>query len=44
MNYTVEYSRRKTIGIYIKDERIVVRAPNGADKKIIENFVLNNEE
>ena len=44
MNYTVEYSRRKTIGIYIKDERIVVRAPIGADKKIIEKFVLKNEE
>ena len=44
MNYTVEYSKRKTIGIYIKDTNVVVRAPIGADKKIIEKYVFENEE
>ena len=44
MNYTVEYSERKTIGIYVKEGEVIVRAPKRAPKKIINDFVLKNEE
>ena len=44
MDYTVEYSNRKTIGIYIKGEKVIVRAPKRAPKKLINEFVLKNEE
>ena len=44
MNYTVEYSERKTIGIYVTEGEVIVRAPKRAHKKIINDFVLKNEE
>ena len=44
MQYTVEYSKRKTIGIYIKNGEVIVRAPKGAPKAIINEFINKNEE
>lgn len=44
MIYTVEYSDRKTIGIYIKNGNVIVRAPKRASQKVIESFVLKNED
>ena len=44
MNFVVEYSKRQTIGIYIRDAEIIVRAPKGTPKKIVNDFVLKNEE
>ncbi len=44
VNYTVEYSNRKTIGIYIRDGKVLVRAPKKAPKSVINEFVLKNAE
>ena len=44
MDYIVEYSDRKTVGIYIKDSKIIVRAPKRVAKKLIDDFVSRNEE
>ncbi len=43
MDYKIIYSKRKTIAIQITKEcEVVVRAPYGASKKRIEDFVLSH--
>lgn len=44
-DYTIKYSRRKTLGLMItKTAAIEVRAPIGTSKKIIESFVKENQD
>lgn len=43
-NYTIKYSKRKTLGLYItKNAEIEVRVPNGTPKKVIEDFVNHHQ-
>lgn len=44
VNYNVEYSTRKTIGIYIRDGKVIVKAPKKAAKSVINEFVSRNTE
>ena len=39
MEYTVEYSLRKTVSLCIKNEKLIVKAPLGTSKSKIESIV-----
>lgn len=44
-DYTVKYSKRKTMGLYItKNAEIEVRVPLKTPKKVINNFVANHRD
>lgn len=42
MDYKVEYSKRKTISLCIKNESLVVKAPVGTSQKRIEEIVCSH--
>lgn len=43
-NYTIKYSKRKTLGLYItKNAEIEVRVPKATPKKVIEDFVNQHQ-
>lgn len=43
MEYSVIYSKRKTLSLQVKDSEVIVRAPRGISKKYIESFVQKHE-
>ena len=45
IEYTVVYSKRKTIALQVKpDGEIIVRAPKGCKQKVIEHFVNTHKD
>lgn len=44
MEYTLIRSSRKTIGLQIKDGKVIVRAPMRLPKKTVDAFVLKHED
>lgn len=44
-NYTIKYSKRKTMGLYItKNAEIEVRVPNGTPQKVVADFVGQHQQ
>lgn len=44
-NYTIKYSKRKTMGLYItKNAEIEVRVPNGTPQKVVAHFVGQHQQ
>ncbi len=44
MEYKVVRSKRKTLGIQLKDGQIIVRAPYGVSERIINDIVIQKED
>ena len=44
MKYRVIYSKRRTLGITVKDGEVIVRSPYGVRPEIIEHFVSDHTE
>ena len=43
MEYEVIYSKRRTVSLSVKDEKVIVRAPFGTTEKVIEEIVKKHE-
>ena len=44
MKYRVLFSKRKTIGLTVKNAELIVRAPIGTDRKIIDDVVFKHQK
>lgn len=43
-DYDIVYSKRKTLGITVKGDKVIVRAPYHMPKKLIDIFLFEHEE
>ena len=42
MEYTLIYAKRRTVGLSVRDGRLIVRAPRGVSKNEIDRIVLSH--